>query len=229
MIENNLDKNNKNNLFLDNITLVNKGILLFLLIISGNYIGNLFSCRIQDYFESSIFAKHSIAFMSLYFFVILAEPKLQEVNPIITLFLSIPLYFYFLILAKSEASVFLLTIVILIILMISHNYENYLKKKIKHNNFEFIYLKYVTIIKKVLIGFIIFITLIGFLVYLGMKKVEYKEKFNFKTFIFGQVVCKQNFLGSNYHTHVSKYSKIVSSLDLQSILLFIKYAFIKKK
>ena len=39
---------------------------------------------------------------------------------------------------------------------------------------------------------ILFITtiIIGFLIYMGEKKIEYKDKFNYITFVFGQSKCK---------------------------------------
>ena len=217
--------NSEKETLLENLTLVHKGILLFLLIISGNYIGNLFSCRIQEYFDTSIFAKHSIGFISLYFFVMLAEPKLQELNPINTLLLSMPLYFYFLILAKSEASIFLIIIVLLVILMVSHVYENYIKKKENLSKVESVYLNKVNIIKKVLIGLIVVITLLGFLVYLGMKKIEYEDKFNFNKFLFGEVICKKNFLGKHPHFSIHSESLENHELNIELIILFIKKAF----
>ena len=214
---------------IDNLTFIHKGILLFLLIISGNYIGNLFSCRIQDFFDSSIYAKHSIGLISLYFFVMLAEPKLQEINPLITLLLAIPLYFYFLILAKSEASIFLLILVLLIILMILHTYNIYLdSQERKNKNKSFIekkYAEYSDLIKKILIGVILIITIIGFLTYLGMKKIEYGKKFNMVKFMFGSVKCNHNYLGE--HPHLSQFSESITNhkLNLGVILLFIKKAF----
>ena len=38
-------------------------------------------------------------------------------------------------------------------------------------------------------------TIYGFLVYIGQKKIEYGKKFNFKTFFMGTSQCKFNGLG----------------------------------
>ena len=46
-------------------------IFIFLLIISGNYLGNLFPCKVQEQFENNIYLKHFLGYFTLLFFVIL--------------------------------------------------------------------------------------------------------------------------------------------------------------
>ena len=121
-------KENNKILNLENISVIHKGMLLFLLIISGNYIGNLVSCRTQYLFNNNIYVKHLIGFISLYFFIILVE---LDINPFKALILSIPMYFYFIMLTKSQSTFFVSIIILLIILVFLHNYKSYLDKKKK--------------------------------------------------------------------------------------------------
>jgi F0F1-type ATP synthase alpha subunit len=45
---------------------------------------------------------------------------------------------------------------------------------------------------KIIEVYIVVATLFGFLVYMGQKKFEYKNKFNYMEFLFGHVICKQD-------------------------------------
>jgi hypothetical protein len=52
-----------------------------------------------------------------------------------------------------------------------------------------IYSKYMPEIRTAVIAFILLLTLIGFLIYLGNKKREFGKKFIFNRFLFGNPVC----------------------------------------
>jgi len=216
------EKENNKILSLDNMSTIHKGLLLFLLIISGNYIGSLVSCRTQDLFNNNIYVKHMIGFISLYFFIILAE---LSINPFKALILSIPMYFYFIVLTKSESTFFISVIFFLLILVFLHNYKSYLDKKENLSKNEILYLKNNNILRKIVIGIIFTVTLIGFLIYLGMKKVEYKNNFNFKNFFFGNIVCKNNFLGKKTSLNPDDINLAKKYLNLELIIYFIKKAF----
>ncbi len=219
-----MEKEKQNNPNLDKLLVIHKGLLLFLLIISGNYIGNLFSCRIQNAFTNNIYSKHIIGFISLYFFIILVDPNLERINPLKTLILTIPIYVYFLILSKAEAPVFLVIIFLLIFLVMINSYHNYLNiKKAEKNSLskrEEFYSQNIISVKKFIIGTIFVLTLLGFLVYLGMKKVEYQGKFKLLSFIFGTKACKNNSMGKLVDSSVSQ-----NKLSPSSIIYFLKKAF----
>jgi hypothetical protein len=220
-----MEVNKKNeNMYLDNLLVLHKGMLLFLLIVSGNYIGNLFSCRIQSAFSNNVYAKHIIGFISLYFFIILVDPNFGRINPLKTLGLSIPIYFYFLILSKSEAPIFLAIIFLLIFLVLINSYSNYLNlKKTETNDLskrESFISEHIVFVKKLIIGIIFILTVIGFLVYLGMKKVEYEGRFKITSFILGTKKCKKNLLGNKIDSNFSQ-----GKLTPYAIIMFIKKAF----
>lgn len=46
--------------------------------------------------------------------------------------------------------------------------------------------------KKYLSGLTLVLTVVGFLMYMGAKKLEYKDKFKYITFLFGKPNCKGN-------------------------------------
>ena len=205
--------------------IVQKGMLFFFLIISGNYIGGLLSCRTKKLFATSMFAKHLIAMMSLYFFVVVSDSKLQQYNPVITLIGSLVLYIYFLCIAKVESKFFIIILIILTLLAFFQIYREYLTKKtdkelgfidgLVKNNIDNIQLSLIVIS--------LLITIIGLLVYIGMKKLEYKNGFRYKTFFLGKSECKNNLLG-NIPKSLNKTSLRNHLYSIDHIIFFIKIA-----
>ena len=177
-------------------------IFIFLLIISGNYLGNLFPCRIQELFEKSIWFKHFLGYFSLVFFVLITMPldvKDVEINEnnedennennedsnfqtlLISSFL---LYIFFLILSNTPSNVWLIVFITCsIIYLLELKKEDY-KNKNNHS------ITNINQIQYILGCFILLTTFFGFLVYMGEKKIEYKKKFNYITFIFAATECK---------------------------------------
>ena len=75
-------------------------IFIFLLIFFGNYLGNLFPCRIQDSFENNMYAKHFLGYFTLLFFVLFTmDEQVRNVNYI--LLGSLILYITFLLLSST--------------------------------------------------------------------------------------------------------------------------------
>lgn len=69
--------------------------------------------------------------------------------------------------------------------------ETNMKENPKNNIEKYIKLKYKLVkIKNILIIIILILIFIGFFVYLGQKKYEYKNKFSYITFLFGAYKCK---------------------------------------
>jgi hypothetical protein len=205
---------NDNYFSVDNLILVQKGILFFLLIISGNYIGELLSCRTQTLFTNNMYSKHIIALISLYFFVIVSDSKLQKYNPIITLFGTIFIYIYFLCISKVESKYFIIILVVLTLIAFTQIYKEYLENTQKLSNFEKKIKQKINLIQQILIGLTFIVTLIGLLIYLGMKKIEYKSKFNYKLFLLGKHKCLNNLIGS------SKYFKNIKGINMKNITPF---------
>ena len=157
-------------------------IFIFFLIISANYLGQLYPCKIQDAFTSNIYLKHFFGFLTLMFFVLLAEPNTSQ-SFTNTLFKSFILYIIFLILMNTNILFFIISLITLAgIYLIS------IKKKestpILTNE-----LYFNTVNDALYIVFFIS-TLIGFIIYMGEKKIEYKNNFRYVTFFLGNPICK---------------------------------------
>ena len=175
-------------------------IFTFLLIISGNFINNLFPCRIQSLFETNIYAKHFLGFFTLLFFETLT---LREKYPI-SKFLpyTFIVYFYFLLLTNTNSKVWITIFVAAGMLYLLHLYREEIQSKTMVNDSEkdsdnetnniVVTGKTLTKMIKILEVYIVAATLFGFLVYMGHKKFEYKNKFNYIEFLFGHVMCKHD-------------------------------------
>jgi hypothetical protein len=179
-----------------------ESLFIFLLIISGNFLAELFPCRFQKDLNDIIALKHIFGFLTLLFFVVLQTP-LETFNLIDAFKNSCGLYVMFLLLINSHHITFIVSMLLLTISYI-------LTLKIKENNTtlesdedEMAILNTNNNIKRIQkyihisIGFVI---LFGFLSYLGSKKSEYKKKFSYFTFIFGKTICANDGSKLSYMT-----------------------------
>lgn len=169
-------------------------IFIFTLIISGNFLAELFPCKIQNYLVNNIYLKHFFGFFTLFFFGIIVFPELANLSGMVS---SIVLYLAFLITAKTNyicwiiifmayAFVYTCHIIIKDLQTKIDSKKTSVKKKQTLEN----YISNMRKIEEVLTIIIMIVTLIGFLIYLGEKKIEYGKNFKLMTFLFGVSQCK---------------------------------------
>ena len=173
-------------------------VFVLFLIIASNYIGELFPCRIQDLLSRNVYLKHFIAFLTLLFFVVLTDSTREQKRFKEIFNNSIILYVLFLLLINCNRKFFIVVLFLLvlsyIIRLIKNDYINNheIDEEVKDH---FKYVNYLEFTIYVLF----FITLIlGFIIYMGEKKLEYKNKFSYITFIFGKPTCKGKSPKTNY-------------------------------
>ena len=192
--KNNSDKKNKSETNFSHYFNLSKGsmaIFIFLLIVSGNYLGNLFPCRIQDSFENNMYAKHFLGYFTLLFFVLFTmDEQIRNVNYI--LLGSFILYITFLLLSSTPYyiwfSIFIIAAIIYIFELKKREY-NALKNKQNKNQMTNS-IDNVNIIQYSL-GIINAVLLVlGFLIYMGEKKIEYGKNFHYGMFLFGKPSCR---------------------------------------
>lgn len=165
-------------------------VFVLFLIIASNYIGELFPCRVQDLLTSNIYLKHTVAFLTLLFFVVLTDNSLDfTFREIFSS--SIYLYIIFILLINCNQLFFLYCLGALCILYIL----KLLIKDVEKNTDDEIDKKKLEILllcEKVMYIIFIIILIVGFVIYLGEKKIEYKDKFKYSTFLFGTPKCKRH-------------------------------------
>lgn len=179
----------------DDLTNINVVVLLFVLVVSGNYIGELLPCRVQYQLEHNIYLKHLMGVLTLSFFVILTSSRYSTFSNIGKLVVSFLLYIFFLAFAKTHYSVWFCLIILLSIIYV----VSLVKEDIKDNKYKIFKNmapeKQITLLSKInhILSIIsLIIVVFGVMIYYMEKKKEYKKKFNFLTFFIGKINCRHN-------------------------------------
>jgi ABC-type multidrug transport system fused ATPase/permease subunit len=169
-----------------------KSLLLFYLLISSNYLPDIFGCNLQYYLKNNWMIKNLVAIMILYVFVISVNGKGANVSIFkqILLTLSIFIWFY---LSRDMNIIFLLILFILFFIMWiiytriekikneKKQKNDLLEDKFKIDRLQNINLRifYISII----------ITIIGLICFVGEHKFKYNNISYYKLFISRQY-CK---------------------------------------
>ena len=187
------------------------GVFLMTLIVSANFLAETFPCKIQYLLNHNMYFKHLFGFLTMMFFVIITMPnrKIQIQKLVRDSFI---LYMGFILLGKTHSPVFFIIFSLLCVIYILELMINEEKERIEEGEgegdqklvetFKFYQsiLKYVAII----------LLLVGFLSYMGAKKVEYKKNFTYESFIVGKQSCRNN---SSNLTVSSFFKNILHVLD----------------
>lgn len=150
-------------------------LFLILIIICGNYFGELLPCRIQKNLKNSMTSKYIFLFLTLFFFVLYST----EDSILKNFYQTIIIFIFFIFLSKNTYTFFLLNCFLLFII-----YILYLQETKNEQN------KTLKLVINILISICSFFILLGFLFYLLKKKQKFKKKFSIKTFLLGKPICK---------------------------------------
>ena len=177
------------------LTNINIVVLLFVLILSGNFIAELLPCRIQYRMQNDMRLKHFIGFLTLSFFVTISLNNYTEISNLKKLSLAFGLYLFFLAFSKVEPKIWLYSLVLLTFIYVL----NLVKDDVKNDKYIILgnldkqeNLDLLTKISKVSSGISVLIILIGMIAYFFEKKKEYKKDFTFAKFFRGTTTCKHN-------------------------------------
>jgi len=161
--------------------------IILSLLMSANYLGELFPCQVQAVFSKNMIVKHILGFLSLMFFVVLTRPNLYTSSNFV--YVSVLLYGFFMFLSKLNYIIWFIVFGIFAILYVSHVYLNQIESENQINRSKIgdntvspdaddkmptqnITEKIETIkmIQKYLLFAVLPTTLVGFIHYLGEKK-----------------------------------------------------------
>ena len=166
-------------------------IFIFILIVSANFLAELFPCRLQYVLRNNMFIKHLFGLFTMIFFVVLSSgiENKSIFNITKNAFL---LYILFILITKCQIYAFLIILLLLGISYIVHitkqtEIEN--DEKTEKKDTEKKYTVYDNIMY-VLYILIIITIIVGVILYMGEKKIEYKKNFNYVTFLIGKSLCK---------------------------------------
>ena len=162
-------------------------IMSLYLIICANFMVPLFSCDLQSIIGENILVRHMIALLTMIFFVRLNGPEKSSFKNIITD--SIILYLWFIATTRITSEILYIIIPLAAIYFIIYIYETTLNsEKNKDDKLS----KNIELVKLWMTRAMGFFIIIGVILYYGEKRLEYGNKFNINSFIFGKLTCKQH-------------------------------------
>lgn len=152
-------------------------VFVLYLIISSNFLAELFPCKLQKLLNNSMVAKHFIGFMTLLFFVVLASGDEHGATEALTS--SIIIYLLFMVSTRMSFMYFGIFMFLSAVLYILHLYQ----KENQHN-------QQIMTAQKIIQYIMVAILVVGFIFYMVEKKREYKNKFSMMVFLVGKPVCR---------------------------------------
>ena len=155
------------------------------LVISGNFLAPLFSCRLRQFIENSMVVRHILGFLTLTFFVVVAT-KSAPMTYAAVLGLSGLFYGWFLMTTRMSLNFWFLVITLLGSVYLIHLYQSDLTSDKPTPQQEEVF----NMLKKAFTGLAAALTVLGFLAYYGEKRIEYGEKFSHEKFFLGVPACK---------------------------------------
>jgi hypothetical protein len=156
---------------------------LVYLVISGNYLGSLFGCKIQQLFRENMLVKHVLGLFTSYFLIILSTPP-ENYTAESTLVLTLVIYMWFFLTTKMHVYFW-----IPMILSVLGAYLLWVYKKQKLAKEEE-WKKWVESIQRVAVLFAGVLTAMGVVAYYGEKKLEYGDDFTAWKFWMGVPECR---------------------------------------
>jgi len=130
---------------------------IFLFIIAGNYVGDIYSCELRHFFNDSMIFKHIIGIFIMLFFVGISD---NDASMQMKLLNSVLLYIWFLFVMRAPKNYTLVIILIISILYLLNMYITDLKK---NKNSDEKYIEQVRKITNSLFLLAIVISIVGFL------------------------------------------------------------------
>ena len=169
-------------------------IFTFFLLICADSTSNLFPCQLRRVLDNNLMLKHMMVYLTITFLIVLLE-NIPDKSLYKIFSISFYLYVIFILISKTEYGFFIPILIITAVIYILFLKREELNKQAEtasKNEKEKIDKTHDFIIKvnNGLIVVMFILTVIGFLVYMGRKKFEYKNNFNYLTFVFGKIECE---------------------------------------
>jgi hypothetical protein len=164
-------------------------VFVMILIISANWMAALYPCRFKTLLSNNMYMRHLFGFFTMMFFVVLSNSKgIANIQSIFSI--SIVLYTFFIMMLRTPLMVFLSLLALLLISYILNMKKNEINDDISIDEEDkLLKIKNIEIINTATTASSCILLIFGFIVYLGQKKIEYKSKFDYITFLLGKSEC----------------------------------------
>jgi hypothetical protein len=155
------------------------------LLISCNFLAQLFGCQLQTLLKEKMYVKHIFGFVTMLFCIIFVDSSIQKEYKYAEGF-AYAIIFYLWFWATTKTHLYVTSIIILFFLVI---YVLQLQKNSLDQDENKDTISQISTAQNILALIAFIITIIGFILYYIEKTTEYKEKFIFYKFIFGTTDC----------------------------------------
>tara|TARA_B100001093_G_C26822167_1_gene1012353 strand:+ start:150 stop:770 length:621 start_codon:yes stop_codon:yes gene_type:complete len=159
---------------------------IFLFIVAGNLVADIYSCGIRHLLKEYMIIKHIVGFFIMLFFVGLVQDKLDIKSKFSQ---SIILYIWFVFIMRAPMIISIITIILITTIYLINLYITDLKNKLEENekqteeNSKLI--NKFTFINNILFIISFLISIIGTLIFLFVLKKKLGNKFNIFNFLLG--------------------------------------------
>lgn len=174
-------------------------VFVLLLIIFGNFLGELMPCKVREALSENMVLKHFLGYLTLLFFAVIT---IYEETTFTIIFSSLIVYIYFLFLSKVYYKLWIAIVFLLGVTYFLHIYKGALNENNKDNygednmffsvEFSKKFLDNIHFIQIILISISVIFTFIGFIYYYIAKKSEYGKSFSTLTFFLGKPRCRNS-------------------------------------
>lgn len=151
-------------------------VFVLYLVISSNFLAQLFSCRLRHLLDNSMIAKHVAGYMTLLFFVVLSSG--MEMSPTEAILNSLVIYVVFWVSTRMSIEYFVVFIVLAFVLYVMELYQR------EHSSQR---LQDAMTVTQTAMAVVL---VVGFVFYMVEKMMEYKKKFRLQTFLLGKPECR---------------------------------------
>ena len=177
----------QSNKLLENNQLTNYivGVFLLILAISGGFVAETLSCKVQKLLSENMIVKNLVIILILFF--VLGLTGDNETPPHSVFLDSLIIWVFILIFNKMNLLFTLISFILIAILLVIKNYYDYYIKNDIEIKTDFLHNLFSTILYANII-----VILIGFSIYFRKQYKEHYKNFSFLTFIFGNTKCSTN-------------------------------------
>lgn len=158
-----------------------QSLFLFIFILLGKHISELLACSVSNIISTHFIVKHIIGFFILYTTIISLETSIGLGELFIK---SCLIYFWFIITTNTTRRINILIIILLLITYFIYLYNDRLKQDKKNENKNKNLIKTLNLYEKYIVYILIILSIFGFIIYVGEKKIDYEKNFNWVKFLF---------------------------------------------
>ncbi len=170
-----------------------KSILLLILAITSNFLGNTLGCQLQYVMVNNMYVKHLFVILIIYISINVSSP---DEHPMMLIGKSVFLWACYVIFTRQDINFVGISGTLFLLAYVCDTFVNYYKNKVnivenkEKQQIEGLANK-LTALRNVLFATAILTVLCGFGLYFAYQYREYGPQFNFLLFIFGKPVCSK--------------------------------------